>query len=637
MKQTLLATFVYTTLVSLPITPLQADNLQLKQDAKLKSQAEIKSKEIEPYLSPPAAITKGNQLKSQSQLLPRKLEPIKTQPAQMNAPQFIKPSQSASQIKSPTISSPGRPTQPTSHTNTPQAGFTKGNTTHTPTTSGSPSRSGPTINSVGGPVTQDSTVFIHPSKEGGESGPTINSVGGPVTQDSTVFIHPSKEGGESGPTINSVGGPVTQDSTVFIHPSKEGGESGPTINSVNGTATTKLEPSIAPKTQSSAAGGFYGKVVTSTSSTGESTFTLPNGQQIPQRGPDGSMGTPDDKGGVLYADGTYVSGGRKGQQTTVFNADGTVRSTTPSPGSNNNGPVTTGSAAPSAIDIAPKTQSSAAGGFYGKVVTSTSSTGESTFTLPNGQQIPQRGPDGSMGTPDDKGGVLYADGTYVSGGRKGQQTTVFNADGTVRSETPSPGSNNNDDNSSNNSSDSKESSNNNNDNDNSDDDNDDDSNSSDDSNDSDDSNEDTSDSSDSDTGTTDEDTDDSAAEGQTGHEMGTDPTRSYRSDGKDYVDSKTQPGQRETESITPPDCGDGQGGQVMEPQPGQNGCGSGPGVSEDDDTESAPPLWQAPTNTVGPDSVVQPGFDDDTMHDQGVAPLERLQDDLDSITNPSGP
>jgi hypothetical protein len=443
--------------------------------------------------------------------------------------------------------------------------------------------------------------------------------------------------------------PATQGSAVFIHPSKtERSQTGPASQPTNIAPGSSAGNTI-PNKPASSPSGFYGKVTTSTSTTGEATFTLPNGQQTPQRGPDGTMGVPDDKGGVLYADGTYVLGAIKGKDSTIFHPDGSS-STVARPGgssiqnpSNNAGPANQSSAGSTATGVIPNKPASSPGGFYGKVTTSTSTTGVGTFTLPNGQQTPQRGPDGTMGMPDDKGGVLYGDGTYVSGGRKGEDTIVYNPDGTVRSSTPTPGSSSNNDNSSSTNSSSNDSSDDdNNEDDNNEDDNSGDSNSddssSDDSNDNDDSNEDTTDSGEGDTGGTEEDVDDEAAEGQTGHEMGTDPTRQYHSAGKDYVDGKTQPGQQEPDSIAPGDCEDSGGGQVMDQLTPDN-CGPAiRGSSDDDDGQPEAPnaadsLWQAPTGTTGPDSVIQPGIADEAG-EEGLAPLERLQNDLDSITNP---
>ena len=77
----------------------------------------------------------------------------------------------------------------------------------------------------------------------------------------------------------------------------------------------------------------------------------------------------------------------------------------------------------------------------------------------------------------------------------------------------------------------------------------------------------------------------------------------------------------------------------MEPQPGQENCAPGitTGEGDDDEAESTSPLWQAPSGASGQDMVTQPGIEDDRMSEEGVAPLERLQGDLDSITNPGRP
>jgi len=583
MKPTLLTTLIITALsASFNMSSTMAETLQ--QDNKVKPSTTLKNQSSGINPSPTTA--------SQNKIISPKLDTIKTVPAKMNTPQIIKPSQMTTPVKTPTLSNTQRPTanMPSSSQNRPQAGFIR--------------KTEPNATAVPSFVPNTTTP----------TGPKINSVGGPRTQDSTVFIHPSKEGSPPSPTINSVGGPRTQDSTVFIHPSKEGTTSGniPAGNVGQVPAATQGQ-NIKPQE--------------SVASDGTDTFTLSNGDQTPRTDRSGNPASIDSQGRVAYPDGTTV-GVDSGGNTVRTSPDGSSttyldRGTAGTP--SQTGPSQTGTTT------------------YGsniKPQESVASDGTETFTLENGDQTPRTDRIGESGTIDELGRIVYPDGTTVGVDSNGN-TYRTSPDGTTTTYVGRGGSDSSSSQNGNSSGDdSNDDSGNESDNDSddsSDSDSDDDSGSDD--SDSDDSSEDeSSDTGESDSGGAEEDTDDSSAEGQTGHEMGTDPTRQYRSAGKDYIDSKTQPGSRETEETKPPECGDGTGGQVMEPQPGQQGCG--PAIStggDDDDTETTDPLWRAPTGNVGQDAVVQPGIGDENLPDRGLAPLERLQNDLDSITNPGRP
>jgi hypothetical protein len=148
------------------------------------------------------------------------------------------------------------------------------------------------------------------------------------------------------------------------------------------------------------------------SSTGMRTFTLANGQQIPRADSRGVDGRADSQGGVTYADGTYVGVNDNGN-TVVKRPDGTTRETTSS-----GHPVVNGIAMP---------------------IESTSSQGEATYTLSNGQQVPRVSPDGEVGVIDNKGGITYGSGRnamYITTDSKGR--TVASRNGEVVSVTTAP-------------------------------------------------------------------------------------------------------------------------------------------------------------------------------------------------------
>jgi hypothetical protein len=276
-------------------------------------------------------------------------------------------------------------------------------------------------------------------------------------------------------------------------------------------------------------------------------------------------------------------------------------------------------------------------GFYSGAKKSFSSDGKPTFTLGNGQQVPRADGAGGMGVPDDKGGVLYPDGTYINTNGDGG-TNVFNPDGTRDEGSSRPGTSGQGNSGSSRRSDNDNS---NNDDDNSSDNNDDSNDSDDDSKDSDDDSsggsEDTSDSSDE---STESDTDtEGAEESQTGLDTGS--YGGYTSEGKQAVDNAASVGNSTTEEVVLGDCGDGKGGQVMDQQQQQDNCTPGGlvvggGDDDEDDSSGKAPIWQAPsTSTQG--LVTQPSIDDDSQfNDEGLSTMENLGNMIDSVTNPGG-
>jgi hypothetical protein len=130
-----------------------------------------------------------------------------------------------------------------------------------------------------------------------------------------------------------------------------------------------------------------------------------------------------------------------------------------------------------------------------------------------------------------------------------------------------------------------------------------------------------------------------ADESQTG--FGTGSYGSYTSEGTQAVDAAAQPGNNEVESTAPGPCGDEEGGMVMDQQEADNCLPGGmPGKGDEDDDDPKPPgadsIWQAPSSSGGVDTVIQPGIDDEQFNDEGVAPLENIGRQIDSVTNPGG-
>ncbi len=356
----------------------------------------------------------------------------------------------------------------------------------------------------------------------------------------------------------------------------------------------------APGPASTSAPSFANKPAAPTvSSSGRATYTLSNGQQVPRNGPDGRAGIPDDKGGVGYKDGTYITADEDGN--TVVSHGGKVQSVTAPPGSG------TGSAIPSH-----------------------SSTGTPTYTLSNGQQVPRFGQDGmGVGIADNKGGVSYPDGTYVMVNEKGD--TVVSRNGEVVSVTPAPDSNS-----------SSDSDSDSDDNSSSDSDSDDDSSESSSDDDSDDSSDDSDDtSSDDDADADDADGDD----GESADKYGLGTGGFNRGPGQlvqDIVNRRMGIG-REPESAGPKDCEDkGAGGNVMDPWAGPEGQEScipagtpRPSTEGSGSGDTSGSIWQAPTKGAIRDAVTQPGLADHSFgRDDGKAPMEVLQLFEDSVTNP---
>ena len=348
--------------------------------------------------------------------------------------------------------------------------------------------------------------------------------------------------------------------------------------------------------------------VTSTqSSDGQETYRLGNGQQVPRNGPDGSAGTVGADGSVTYNDGTTYEVDGKTGNTVLTRPDGSTST------------------------YNPKGQQVQHG------VTSTeSSTGEATYRLGNGQQVPRSGPNGEVGKVMPDGSVHYGDGTIMEVDSKTGNTVVTRPDGSSSSHKPTTHTSSSSDSS------------NSNDDDNNDDDNNDDDNNSDDG------------------GDSGEGEDDSGDEGEgEGEDSGDDGSSDENNWNAGLSGSGSQPEAKTTaddfvarkkgekndpESVAPPECGDGGSGPNMngagEPQPGDTGncvpAGIGPSTEEDEEEEEAPEdeIFATPSiddfrdnDGTGPDSVINPtGMDED--YGNRVPSFDEQLEDIGDAVNP---
>ncbi len=462
----------------------------------------------------------------------------------------------------------------------------------------------PAVKTLSKPVVK---VPVHTSPAKAGKTPTLSVrppvIGAPLPQGVGGSGTPDNKPVQNAPVIGAplpqgVGGSSAQEkkpaqSTPIIGAPLAPGVGGSSAGDKKPVQNAPIIGAPGPATSSST---FESKPVeASVSRGGRETYTLSNGQQVPRTGPDGRAGVPDNKGGVAYKGGTYITTDESGN--TVVSQGGKVQSVTPPPGSG------TGGAIPGR-----------------------SSTGELTYTLSNGQQIPRFGPEGSgVGVADNKGGVAYGDGTYVMVNEKGD--TVVSRNGEVVSTTPAPDSGDSGDDSSSDSS----------------------SNADDDSSDSDDtSSDDDSSSDDKDTGSDDTDgaeagdggKDDGSKDGADKFGVGAGANSGPGKIVTDIVNRRMGIG-REPESSGPEDCTEQNGGTVMDPWgAGQSNCVPAgtprPGDGNDDDRGTAGAIWQAPSKGSIRGAVTQPGLNNPTLgRDHGKAPLEVLELFEDSVTNPA--
>lgn len=127
------------------------------------------------------------------------------------------------------------------------------------------------------------------------------------------------------------------------------------------------------------------------------TFELPNGQRLRATDPSGQRGKQYPDGSVVYPDGTRVAMDGNGD-TVVNRADGVTN-----------------------VYDAPEKSPGAVDG-------ATPSSPQGNLTLPNGDVVPARGPDGMPGVLQPDGSIAYGDGTAISGAT-GNKTRITHPDG----------------------------------------------------------------------------------------------------------------------------------------------------------------------------------------------------------------
>jgi hypothetical protein len=250
----------------------------------------------------------------------------------------------------------------------------------------------------------------------------------------------------------------------------------------NASAATPERPSTGNPARPESAGSPNSSprgATPSTSAAGKETFVLSNGRHVP-RSVNGNPGQPNENGGVTYSDGRRVDPGPKG--TTVFyNADGSVQSRigaaqAASPSQSTTGqdtfrlsngqqvPATNGKDAGTAdssggvtyasgrrVYVDPDTGETvatnpdgseqsrhAAPPTIGAVKASESESGEPSYELPNGQQVPRFLVKGDSGKPDGEGGVTYESGRRVYVDPDTGETVGVEANGEERSRDAAP-------------------------------------------------------------------------------------------------------------------------------------------------------------------------------------------------------
>jgi len=148
-------------------------------------------------------------------------------------------------------------------------------------------------------------------------------------------------------------------------------------------------------------GGFAPRTATSRPKYDAATdaFQFPDGTRVRAKGPDGQRGRVNDKGDIEYGDGTIITHDSASGETDVIRPDGSH--TTYGHG---------GGASPMASR--PKYNSRT-----------------DRFEFADGTQVRSRGPDGERGKVNDKGDIVYADGTIITHDDATGETNVIRPDG----------------------------------------------------------------------------------------------------------------------------------------------------------------------------------------------------------------
>ncbi|MBC2607473.1 T-complex 10 C-terminal domain-containing protein [Pelagicoccus albus] len=432
------------------------------------------------------------------------------------------------------------------------------------------------------------------------------------------------EGGAGKP--DGEGGVVYEDGTrVSVGPDGD-----TVVTRADGTQSSRAAPEQSGF-GSIGEGTDMGGIELSKSSDGQSTYTLSNGQQVVRSG-QGGEGRPDGTGGVIYEDGTTVHVAPDGSTVTT-RPDGSTTTMNPPPSF---GVGFNGGSAP-------------------KLGTHENADGsvDDVYQLSNGHEVLARGPDGTLGTVDDKGGISYPDGTYVYVNEKGdtvgirdgdevlfrpsQSGSTVSVEGTSKKNPneDSQGSGSSSGSSSSSSSDSKDDKSKDEDSGSSSKDDDDSGSSSDDS---------TDDSGD-DAGDDSGDSGEGETDGEGANEQSLGPGGYNQAGAKNTVDAfvarKTGEG-REPESTRPGGKGSGSGGApgvVGQPGAGGEGEGSVPDVGPNKGGENTGPVFIDPTargqRNLGPEAVIDPTGISDEIREERNEALDTLED-IENVTNPGG-
>ncbi len=188
------------------------------------------------------------------------------------------------------------------------------------------------------------------------------------------------------------------------------------------------------------------------------SFVWSDGSAVPAFGPDGSMGKINDKGDVVYADGTTIVNDGRGNWT-IFDPEGrptgathgpdTTPPTTGVPGPKQNAETNSSLFAPQddsgGGDNAQPSVSDQERPQYGPPVKDPTNqpkydaTDGGSFVWSDGSAAPAVGTDGSMGKINDKGDVVYADGTTIVNDGRGN-LTIFDPEGRATGSVANPNS-----------------------------------------------------------------------------------------------------------------------------------------------------------------------------------------------------
>ena len=266
----------------------------------------------------------------------------------------------------------------------------------------------------------------------GVNGPKLSEDGKSFSWGDGTQVRAVGPDGQLG-TVNEKGDIVYGDGTTVVHTgegeivvhrpdgsSRTMGGAAPTnaTNDAVAPGDTGLEPTYADQ-------GYGGSGVDAPklSEDGKS-FSWGDGTQVRAIGPDGQVGTVNEKGDIIYADGTTVVHTGEGE-IVVHRPDGSTR--TMGGGAQTN--AANNAVAPGDTGL----EASAADQGYGGSGVDAPKLSEDgrSFSWGDGTQVRAIGPDGQVGTVNEKGDIIYADGTTVVHTGEGE-IVVHRPDGSSR-------------------------------------------------------------------------------------------------------------------------------------------------------------------------------------------------------------